>query len=159
MFSGACLSMIHNAPPVLYLPDAQPVLKPDLQSEVLDLDHICQASVCCLWRMTRCSDLIPSLLLVTSFCCAVDTGYRGSTNRQRSQVKALRGFLFFAFLASQNLSSKVPVSSLAEFEFEGYCFFLGRSRVTNLPCHRSNTIQYLCETADIVTQKQAVSFG
>ena len=67
--------------------------------------------------------------------------------------------LFYHTLASQNLSSKVPVSSLAEFEFQGSCVFLGRSRVTNLPCHRSNTIQYLCETADIVTQKQAASFG
>lgn len=46
-------------------PGARPVLRPDLQSEVLGLNHICRVSVCCLWRMTKCSNLTPSLLLLT----------------------------------------------------------------------------------------------
>ena len=71
-----------DLPYATHLPGAQPVLKPDLQSEVLDLIHICQASVCCLWKMTKYSDLTPSLLLVTSFCCDVDTGTVDRTNRQ-----------------------------------------------------------------------------
>lgn len=51
-------------------PGARPVLKPDLQNEVLDLNRICQASGCCLWRMTKYSDLTPSSMLVTSsHCC------------------------------------------------------------------------------------------
>lgn len=36
--------------------------------------------------------------------------------------------------------------------------FLGSIRVTNLLCQMSNAVQYLCETTQIVTQKQAISF-
>lgn len=50
------------------------------------------------------------------------------------------------------------IPSLLKVFFKGSGIFLGRIRVTNLLCHTSNTIQYLCETADIVTQKQAISF-
>lgn len=49
-----------------------------------------------------------------------------------------------------------PLFSKSFFKVSG--IFLGRICVANLLCHASNAIQYLCETADIVTQKLAISF-
>ena len=41
--------------------------------------------------------------------------------------------------------------------FKGSGIFLNSIRVTNVLCHTSNTMQYLCETTQIVTQQQTIS--